>query len=86
MRNDKTKHRYSTNNSTTTRGLFILKMLVDYPEQYTRKELAVMFEVHIDTIKKYFRSMKHAGFDVKSNGYPAYTYYVANIEKVKYAE
>lgn len=86
MRNDKTKKRSSKENSATTRGLFLLKLLIDYPEQYTRKELAAMFEVHVDTIKRYFVSMKEVGFQVKSNGYPAYTYYVANVEKVKYVE
>ena len=86
MRNDKSKKAVAPENSATTRGLFILKLLIDYPEKYTRKELAEMFEVHIDTIKKYFQSMREVGFDVKSNPYPDYTYYVANVEKVKYVE
>jgi predicted transcriptional regulator len=79
-RTDERKHRFSAENSATTRGLVVLKLLIDQPQQHTRKELANKFDVHIDTMKKYFVSMKKAGFEVVQNGYPDYCYYVKNVE------
>lgn len=70
--------------ATSLRILVCLKLLLDEPEIYTRRQLADKLGVHVDTIKKYFKAMKYAGFDIKCSSYPDYLYYICNIEGLQY--
>jgi DNA-binding IscR family transcriptional regulator len=65
------------------RIMSVFKDILDNPELYTRKALAEKYDIHPDTVKKYFIAMRKAGFEVAHNDYPDYCYYINNAE-IKY--
>ena len=68
--------------SATVRAMEVLRILLRYPDQYTKKDLAEKFGVSTDTITFYFNSMRMAGFNVEDSGYPDYTYSTRIINRV----
>lgn len=69
--------------SATFRIIATLKLLLDEPNVYTRKQLADKIGVNYDTIKKYFNMLRKAGFLVKHSDFPDYVYQISNIT-IKY--
>lgn len=65
------------------RIMSVFKDILDNPELHTRKALAEKYNIHPDTVKKYFIAMRKAGFEVAQTGYPNYCYYINNAE-IKY--
>jgi DNA-binding transcriptional regulator YhcF (GntR family) len=45
----------------------VSKDILDNPELYTRKALAMKYDIHTDTVKKYFAAIRKAGFEVLNN-------------------
>ena len=45
----------------------VFKDIMDNPELYTRKALALKYDIHPDTLKRYFAAMRKAGFEVLNN-------------------
>jgi len=68
--------------SANIRVMEVLRILLRYPDQYTKKQLAEKFGVSTDTISFYFNSMRLAGFKVSDSGYPDYTYSIRIIDPV----
>ncbi|MDZ4707692.1 MAG: WYL domain-containing protein [Saprospiraceae bacterium] len=58
--------------SPKTRLLKILRDIIERPHGYTKKQLAIRYNVHEDTIKKDFDEMRNAGFDILYD--PQYRY------------
>lgn len=63
--------------SVTYRVLCILKLLLEQPDQHTKKMLAEDYNVSIDTISRDFMIMRIVGFNVIHSGYPDYKYSIA---------
>ena len=68
--------------SATVRALEVLRLLLRYPDVYTKKQLAEKFGMSVDSISFYFESMRIAGFHVYDSGYPDYTYSIKIIDPV----
>jgi len=68
--------------SATVRALEVLRILLRYPDKYTKKDLAEDFGVSVDSISYYFESMRLAGFQVSDSGYPDYTYAIRSMDPV----
>ena len=49
------------------RIMSVFKDILDNPELYTRKALALKYDIHPDTLKRYFAAMRKAGFEVLNN-------------------
>jgi biotin operon repressor len=69
--------------SATFRIVATLKLLLDEPDVYTRKQLAAKIGVNFDTVKKYFNMLRKAGFEVEHSDYPDYVYHISNLS-IKY--
>jgi len=69
--------------SVTMRVLVTLRLLIEEPDVYTKASLSAKIGVSKDSLKKYFAGMRRAGFNVKSSGYPDYTYSIELIDEVK---
>lgn len=46
------------------RLIYLLRIIIESPYHYTKKQLAKKFNVHVDTIKKDFEDIKNAGFEM----------------------
>jgi predicted DNA-binding transcriptional regulator YafY len=59
----------STSHDTTAkkRVLEILRILIENPGHYTRKKLAELYGISVDTISRDFESIKNAGFDLNTD-------------------
>lgn len=68
--------------SATIRAFEVLRILLRYPDKYTKKDLAEDFGISVDSISYYFESMRLAGFHVSDSGYPDYTYAIRRMDPV----
>lgn len=64
-------------NGTIKRAILCLKLIADSPFKYTKKELAEILNVSLDTIKVYIENFREAGFLVKHSGFPNYKYAIS---------
>lgn len=68
--------------SATVRALEVLRLLLRYPDVYTKKQLAEKFGMSVDSISYYFESIRLAGFHVSDSGYPDYTYAIRRMDPI----
>lgn len=69
-------------NSATARAGRVLKLLIDNPHTYTVKMLAAEFEtIGIDGVKDIIAALRVAGWDIRHDDYPDYTYHVRGYRK-----
>lgn len=70
--------------SPKTRLLKILLILLQSPYGYTKKQLAIKYNVHEDTIKNDIEEMRNAGFNITND--PQYRYGVENDKLFQYLQ
>lgn len=69
-------------NSATARAGKVLKLIIDNPHVYTIKLLSEEFEtIGADGVKDIIYALRAAGWDIRHDDYPDYTYHVRGYRK-----
>lgn len=70
--------------TTQTRILQLLKVLIERPFGYTKIQLAELLQVSTDSIKRYFNTLRNAGFEIKINEH--FRYGIENDKTYQYLQ
>lgn len=68
--------------SSMMRCLTLLKVVMEDPEVFGKRDLQELLGVSKDTIRGYVKILREAGFNLDQSGYPDYKYYLAGMESM----
>jgi biotin operon repressor len=68
--------------SSMMRCLTLLKVVMEDPEVFGKRDLQELLGVSKDTVRSYVKILREAGFNLDQSGYPDYKYYLASMESM----